>query len=232
MIFPRKTPDDPPTAEYITVPADVRAELIPIGEEISRIEESARHSSQVQFEAAKSWHYWNLFLGVPASIFGLFTGGAAFTEALPSWAIGTGALIGAALAGAMTVLGAERRATRAKTCANTFHDIQDDARRLLTIDLTSMDTDEAHAALTSLCDRYKETRQTTDAPARRFYTRALRNLREGGQQFAIDAAKSKRDDPTPATETTPAESAEATETTPAESAEAIGADSANPNKEN
>lgn len=199
MIFPKKTPENPPPAEYIAVPADVRDELIPICEEISRIEESARHSSQVQFEAAKSWHHWNLFLGVPASVFGFFTGGAAFTEALPSWAIGTGALIGAAFAGAMTVLGAERRATRAKACANTFHDIQDDARRLLTIDLASMDTDEAYAALMSLCDRYKETRQTADAPARRFYQRALHNLREGGQQFAIDEAKkNKKKDSAPA----------------------------------
>ncbi|RMB57821.1 SLATT domain-containing protein [Tessaracoccus antarcticus] len=216
----KKQPADTPPPEFIEVPANVPNNLIPVAEEISRVEESARHSAQVQFEAAKSWHYWNLSLGVPASVFGLLAGGAAFTEALPSWLIGTGALIGAALAGTMTVLGAERRATRAKICANTFHDIQDDARRLLTIDLATMKLDEAHAALTSLCDRYKETRQTADAPARRFYQRALRNLREGGQQFAIDEAKKNKKDSAP---------------TPVDPPALVPMDptySANPNKEN
>lgn len=193
----KKQPADTPPPEFIEVPDNVPDSLAPVGEEISRIEESARHSAQGQFEAAKSWHYWNLLLGIPASIFGLFAGGAAFTETLPTWLIGAGALIGAALAGAMTVLGAERRATRAKTCANTFHDIQDDARRLLTIDLATMKLDEAHVALNTLCDRYKETRQTADVPARRFYQRARRNLREGGQQFAIDEAKRNKKDSAP-----------------------------------
>jgi len=174
--------------DYLPLPASTPTHLVPIGEELSRLEESARHSAQVQFEAAKSWHRWNLTLGVPASIFALFTSGAAFTETFDAWVVGTGALIGAALAGTMTVLGAERRATRAKTCANTFHDIQDDARRLLNIYLAAMDQDEAKAALTALTDRYSETRQTADAPAKRFYKRAKRNLTEGGQQFAIDVA--------------------------------------------
>lgn len=202
-MFNHKKQLDAGTGEHLAVPATVPVGLVPIGEELSRIEESARHSSQVQFEAAKSWHRWNLILGIPASIFGLVTGGAAYTEAFPSWVVGTGALIGAALAGTMTVLGAERRATRAKVCANTFHDIQDDARRLLLINLAAMDPDEARAALTSICDRYSETRQTADAPARRFYNRAKRNLDEGGQQFAIDAAKTT-DGPTSATDPTEA----------------------------
>lgn len=175
--------------DYLPVPASAPKHLVPIGEELSRLEESARFSSQVQFEAAKFWHGWNLRLGVPASFFGLFTGGAAFTERFDAWFVGTCALIGAALAGTMTVLGAERRSNRAKTCANTFHDIQDDARRLLNIYLSGMEEDEAQAALTALTDRYSETRQAADAPARRFYNRAKNNLTEGGQQFAIDAAK-------------------------------------------
>lgn len=184
----RSQPTGP--ADYLPVPDSVPSELVPIGEELSRLEESSRFSAQVQFEAAKFWHGWNLWLGVPASILGLFTGGAAYTKQFDSWVIGTCALVGAALAGVMTVLGAERRSTRAKTCANTFHDIQDDARRMLNINLVAMDQDEANAALTALTDRYSETRQTADAPARRFYIRAKKNLGEGGQQFAIDAAKS------------------------------------------
>lgn len=180
-------------AQHCPLPENLPENLVPIGQELSRLEESARFSSQVQFEAAKSWQRWNLILGVPASVFGLFTGGAAYTDAFEPWIVGTGALIGAGLAGSMTVLGAERRGTRAKACANTYHDIQDDARRLLLIALADMSQDEAAAALQSLCDRYSETRQTADAPARRFYRRARKNMEEGGQQFAVDAAKSVPD---------------------------------------
>ncbi len=179
----------PGPSDFVPVPDSVPADRVSIGEELSRLEESSRFSSQVQFEAAKHWHRCNLWLGVPASVFGLFTGGAAYTEQFDGWVVGTCALIGAALAGVLTVLGAERRSTRAKTCANTFHDIQDDARRLLKIRLASMDNDEAEAALAALTDRYSETRHAADAPARRFYLRAKKNLNEGGQQFAIDAAK-------------------------------------------
>lgn len=181
-------PEKPPGDHY-SVPTEVPAGLIPIGDELSRLEETARFSAQGQFEAAKSWQRCNFIIGVPASVFGLFSGGAAFTEAFPVWVVGGGALIGAALAGIMTVMGAERRATRAKTCANTFHDIQDEARRLLLINLASMDPDKAHAALTAVCDRYSETRHAADAPARRFYNQAKKNITAGGQQFAIDAAK-------------------------------------------
>ena len=203
MTFKRtRKPQPTGPGDYLPVPASVPVNLVPIGEELSRLEESARYSAQVQFEAAKSWHRWNLTLGVPASIFGLFASGAAFTEKFDAWIVGTGALIGAALAGTMTVLGAERRATRAKTCANTFHDIQDDARRLLTIDLSGMDQDEARAGLTVLTDRYSETRQTADAPARTFYNRAKSNLTEGGQRFAIDAANTARKTAGMAPETT------------------------------
>lgn len=185
----RNTPAPGPAPEpHFAVPSTVPAALVPIGEECARLEESARWSSQNQFEAAKSWQRWNFMLGVPASVFGLFSGGAAFTEAFPAWVVGLGALAGAALAATMTVLAAERRAQRAKTCANTFHDIQDDARRMLLIDLATMSSDDARNALGALTDRYAETRHSADAPAKRFYNRAKKNLTSGGQQFAIDVA--------------------------------------------
>jgi hypothetical protein len=173
---------------HFAVPSTVPVDLVPIAEELARLEESARWSSQGQFEAAKSWQRCNFMLGVPASVFGLFSGGAAFTDAFPGWVVGLCALIGAALAAAMTVLAAERRAQRAKSCANTFHDIQDDARRMLLVDLATMAADEARTALGAIADRYAETRHSADAPARRFYNRAKKNLTAGGQQFAIDVA--------------------------------------------
>jgi hypothetical protein len=177
---------------HYPVPPNVPAALVPVGGELSRLEESARFSSQTQFEAAKAWQRWNFCLGVPASLFGLFSGGGAFIGTFPRWVVGTAALVGAALAGAMTVLAAERRAQRGKTCANTFHDIQDDARRLLLIDLATLNPDEARTQLASLTDRYSETRHAADAPNRRAYDRAKKNDLEGGQRFAIDATINNR----------------------------------------
>lgn len=186
MIRSRPKTVAPAGLRHYAVPGNVPADLIPVGEELARLEESARWSSQTQFEAAKAWQRWNFRLGVPASVFGLFSGGAAFIDSFPRWVVGIGALVGAALAGTMTVLAAEGRAQRGKTCANMFHDIQDDARRLLLVDLATLTADEARAQLTSLTDRYSETRHAADAPNRRAYTRASKNILEGGQQFAID----------------------------------------------
>lgn len=169
-----------------SVPADVPEELHSLGSEVSRLGESARISSQGHFESAKFWHRCNLVLGVLASVLGLFSGGAALTDMLPPTVVGVGALVGAGLAGTATVLGSERRGARAKTCANTFHDVQDDARRLLLVDLKNMQQPEASSAFRTLAERYSETRHAADALARRFYVRAKKNLSEGGQTFSVD----------------------------------------------
>ena len=73
----------PAGLRHYAVPGNVPADLIPVGEELARLEESARWSSQTQFEAAKAWQRWNFRLGVPASVFGLFSGGAAFIDSFP-----------------------------------------------------------------------------------------------------------------------------------------------------
>lgn len=174
------------TEDHYVVTDDVQADLVATGKELSRLEESARWSSQNQFEQGKFWRGCNLALGVPASILGLASGGAAITELLPAWIVGTATLTAAALTGIMTVLSAERRAHRAQTCANAFHDIQDDARRMLLMDLRTMNVNTARGELRILTDRYSETRHTADAPAGWFYRKARKNLRRGGQSFAID----------------------------------------------
>lgn len=179
-----KIPEPPP--EHYAVPGNVAADLVPIGQELSRLEESARWSSQNQFEAGKFWRGCNLALGVPASVLGLATGAAGVSEALPIEAVGIAALGAAALTAIMTVLGAERRSQRAHTCANAFHDIQGDARRMLLVDLSTTDLQTAREDLTILTDRYSEIRHTAEAPAKHFYNKAAKNIRKGGQRFAID----------------------------------------------
>lgn len=181
---------EPKLDPYYAVPATVPADLVPIGEELSRIEESARWSSQNQFEQGKSWRRLNAWLGVPASVLGVASGGAAITETLPAIVVGSAALGAAALTGVMTVLGAERRATRAQTCANLFQDIQSDARQMLLIDLAVMDRDTARDELRALRARYSEVKETADAPSKRSYRKAGENIRGGGQTFGVDTPPS------------------------------------------
>ncbi|MFX1821065.1 SLATT domain-containing protein [Pseudarthrobacter sp. CC4] len=164
-------------------------ELVSIGEELSRIEENARWSSQTQFEQGKYWRGCNLAIGIPAGVLGVASGGAGISEALPIEWVGWAALVAALLSGTATVLTAERRAQRAQSCANAFLDVQEDARRLLLVDLATMEIGAARDELRALSDRYSEIRHTADAPASRFYELAGRNIRNGGQSHAIDRAK-------------------------------------------
>lgn len=182
-------PHQEETDPHFAVPDIVQGELFPVGEELSRLEESARVSSQAQFEQGKYWRGCNLVLGIPAGVLGVVAGGAGVSDALPIEWVGLAALIAAMLSGAMTVLTAERRAQQAQTCGNAFLDIQEDARRMLLVDLRSMDLATAREELRALTARYSEIRHTAAAPALRFYRKARRNIRSGGQSYAIDRAR-------------------------------------------
>jgi len=74
--FKRKgRPLSPGTDSHFVVPGNVPQELVSIGEELSRIEENARWSSQAQFEQGKYWRGCNLAIGIPAGILGVASGG-------------------------------------------------------------------------------------------------------------------------------------------------------------
>lgn len=185
--FGRANMSPPMAADpHFAVPDDVPSELISVGQELSRLEESARWSSQNQFEQGKFWRGCNVSIGIPASILGLASGGAGLSNILPVTVVGLAAFVAAALTGTMTVLGAERRAQRTQSCANAFHDVQDDARRMLLVDLRGMTLTTSREQLRALAARYSEIRHTADAPAKIFYKKAGRNIRRGGQSHAID----------------------------------------------
>lgn len=188
LFFRRREPSPASPEFHFAVPQEVPRALVPIGEELSRLEESSRWSSQCQFEQGKFWRGCNLTIGIPASVLGLASGGAGIADALPAQWIGWAALVAAALTGIMTVLTADRRAQSAQSCANAFHDIQEDARRMLLVDLALMDAKAAREGLRELNARYSEIRHTADAPASRFYEKARKNIQSGGQMHAIDAA--------------------------------------------
>jgi hypothetical protein len=122
---------------------------------------------------------------------GAASGAAVLGDYAPDWLVGTLTLLGATLAGIMTILAAERRSDRAANDANAFHDIQAQARQMLLVDLAGSDEDTARKRLDDLTTRYDEIRRGADPLMRRSYDRAGRNIREGGQSFGIDNEPSK-----------------------------------------
>lgn len=184
--FRKKADAVQPPSLYYSVPVAVPADLFDIGRELSRLEESARWSSQSQFEQSKFWRGWNLWLGIPSFVLGAASGAAVLGDYAPASVVGALALGGATLAGIMTILSAERRSDRAATDANAFHDIQGEARQFLLVDLAKADEVEARKRLGDLSQRYAEIRRTADPARRGSYRRAGKNIREGGQTFGID----------------------------------------------
>ncbi len=178
-----------PASSHYAVPENVPAELVPVGEELSRVEENARWSSQTQFEQGKYWRGCNLVIGIPSGALGVIAGGAGISQSWPVEWVGWATLVAALLSVTATVLTAERRAQRAHSCANDFLDVQEDARRVLLVDLATMEFSAARDELRALTARYSEIRHNADAPATRFYKSAGRNIRAGGQSHAIDRAK-------------------------------------------
>lgn len=182
----RKKQVNRPVDPYYSVPSTVSENLREIGRELSRLEESARWSSQSQFEQSKYWRGWNFRLGILAFACGVASGTAVLGNYAHDWVAGALALVGATLAGVMTILSAERRADRAANDANAFHDIQSQARQTLLIDLATSDEETAHKRVDDLSSRYDEIRRGADPLMRRSYDRAGSNIREGGQSFGID----------------------------------------------
>ncbi|MCL8250365.1 SLATT domain-containing protein [Aeromicrobium fastidiosum] len=168
------------------MPDGLDVHLRGVGAEFSRLEESARFSGQCQFEQFKFWRSWNWILGIPAFALGAWSGAAVIGNTLPDVYAGSMGLVGATLAGVMTLLSAERRADRAAIDANAFQDIQQEARQALLVDLLAVDVTRGRGMLADLTRRYEETRRSAEPVFRLSYRRARRNIREGGQSFGVD----------------------------------------------
>ena len=174
MTFLKKTPDNPPPAEYVAVPADVRDELIPIGEE-SPAWRRPRALVPGQFEAAKSWQHWNLILGVPASIFGHLQPEAPRSPKRSPR--GSSARRAHRRSPRRDYDGVGRGTSRHPREDLREHVPRHPGRRPspAAIDLASMDPDEAHAALTRSATGTRRP-VSRGRPGARFYSRAKSNL--------------------------------------------------------
>ncbi|HRJ06323.1 MAG TPA: SLATT domain-containing protein [Candidatus Saccharibacteria bacterium] len=164
-----------------------------LGHEIDRLHESAKWSSQGQFEQMKIWRLANLLFGLPAAVLAAISGGTGLANvhsADPSSTPAILALLSAGFGAALTTLNPSRRVTQAQAAGNAYLEVQTAARQLLNVDLVEMSFADARAKLEELTVRRDEINKTADPPSRLAYWRAKRNLtKDGGQDYEIDNGK-------------------------------------------
>lgn len=157
-----------------------------IGEELDRLEESARFSGQGQFEQAKQWGFVNLFLGIPASCLAAVAGATALATTTGRTIAGILALASAALGAVLTTVNASHRMNRASSAANAYLEIQTAARQARLVDLNYLPLDEIRSVLAEITARRDEQNKTAEPINRTAYKRASKNIAAGGQSYAAD----------------------------------------------
>jgi hypothetical protein len=165
---------------------DKAAKIDEIRKEVSRIEESARYSSQSQLEQAKLWRAVNLLLGLPAAVLAAIAAGTGLASAAGRVPAAILALIAAGFGAALTTLNASRRMNQAQSSGNAYLALETAARQLGRIDLSGMTEDEARAALGELTSRRDELNQTADIPGFYAYWRGKKNIEKGRQAYEVD----------------------------------------------
>jgi hypothetical protein len=161
-----------------------------IQNEADRIEESATFAQQGNLEAAKLWTTLSWILG------SIIAGGSAvggvltFASAELQTLAGGLALLAAATTGVHGTLRPSKRAERARTVAALFARVQDDARRLRTIDAPASHDDAAiRDRLDEIASAQAAARELADPTPRWAYLLAKRNIeKERGQTHRVDAA--------------------------------------------
>lgn len=149
-------------------------------------------SAQGQFEQAKQWRGINLALGLPASALAAVSGATALASTAGRIVAGLMALGAAAFGALLTTVNASHRTNRASAAANAYLEIQTAARQARMVDLPDLTIEEARSLLAELTARRDEQNKTAEPINRLAYSRATRNLKRGGQQYAVDHPSNDR----------------------------------------
>lgn len=154
--------------------------------EALRVEESARYSSQNQFEYAKTWRRVDRWLGGTAALLAAVSAAGGLSEVLSAQWAGLVALAAAGIGAVATSLGAPKAKDRAYSSANALLALQQDARIFVQIDLDDLSDEDAREQLRTLVARQQELNATAEIPSKRAWKRAKRNVEDGGQTYAAD----------------------------------------------
>lgn len=157
-----------------------------IRQEAERVHESAMYSAQNQFEFAKTWRRVDRWLGGAAALLAAASAAGGLSEVLSAKWAGLVALLAAGTGAVATTLGAPKTKDRAHSSANALLALQQDARIFLHVDLPSLDETEAREQLRTLVARQQELNATAEIPTARAWSRAQRNIADGGQNYGVD----------------------------------------------
>ncbi len=147
------------------------------------------HSAQGQFEQTKRWRTVNWGLGVPASILAAVAGATALAATTGRIVAGILAICAAALGAILTTINASHHVNQAAAAANAYLEIQTAARQCREIDLPYMEIDDARQALAELTARRDEQNKTAEPANRLARRKAQKNIKLGGQAYAVDEGK-------------------------------------------
>ncbi|AND17813.1 SLATT domain-containing protein [Rathayibacter tritici] len=154
--------------------------------EFSEVEDRAKWSAQGQFEQAKGWQKFNLWLGSLSAASAAVSGALVLAPSGLDIIGGVLALFAAAGGAVMTVVNASQRATGATTAANAYLEIQNAARRARLVDAPWADLEKSRAVLEGLTERIDEQNRSAEPISRRAYRKAGRNIKAGGQTTDLE----------------------------------------------
>lgn len=154
--------------------------------EISEVENRSMWSAQGQFEQAKGWQSFNLWLGSLAAGCAAVSGALVLSTTGLDIFGGVLALVAAAGGAVLTVVNASQRATMATAAANAYLEIQNAARRARLVDTPWMDVEEGRAILQGLTERMDEQNKSAEPISARAHRKAGRNIASGGQTTSFE----------------------------------------------
>jgi hypothetical protein len=157
-----------------------------IRKEAERVHESAMYSAQTQFEYSKSWRRVDRWLGGIAALLAALSAAGGLSEVLSAKGAGIVALCSAGIGAVAATLGAPKSKDRAHASANALLALQQDARIFLSIDLPHLEEDEAREQLQTLVARLQELNATAEIPSARAWSKARKNVEQGGQEYRAD----------------------------------------------
>lgn len=160
-----------------------------VGDELDRLEESAKYSAQSQFEQAKFWRVVNLVFGAPAAVLAAISGATGLSNAANRVTAAYLALAAAGLGALVTTLNTNRRVTQAQSAANAYLEVQTAARQLRLIDLKIQSYEDSRSQLQELTARRDEINKTADIPSYYAYWRGRRNINKDRQKYDADRKK-------------------------------------------
>lgn len=158
-----------------------------IRDEAKRIHESAVYCAQGQYEAAKRWRCIHWILGVAAAALGTVGAILTFAELSPIVA-GTFTILAVVVTATMTGVRPDKLAERAQAIGNDYTTLRNDARRFMNIDLKLAPVSDARERLNELARHVSDLDSAADPIPRWAYDRANKNIKEGGQNFEVDAS--------------------------------------------